>query len=182
MDSWKRIRPDNLSGAFSSGMVTATGERIFIPLRKRGRIEGDQNQEAGNGIDSYTDVSALPSLSEDDIRLIRLQNRIEIEGDDIVGPIQKFTNIGLQIPLLRKLASKGITVGTIGSNLHYLDAKTCSNARSSIDYEWKRYCDSLRHGFRKDTHIRSSSPEAVAANTRFNDLHRTRRSDHCSNT
>lgn len=122
MDSWKRIRPDSISEAFSSGMVTATGERIFIPLRKRGRTEGDKNQEEGNGIDSYTDVSALPSLSEDDIRLIRLQNRIEIEGDDIVGPIQKFTNIGLQIPLLRKLVSKGITVEVIDSNIHILDA------------------------------------------------------------
>ena len=122
MDSGKRVRPESMSGAFSSGMVTATGERIFIPLRKRERTEGDSNQEIGNGIDSYTDVSALPSLSEDDIHLIRLQNRIEIEGDDIVGPIQKFTNIGLQTPLLRKLASKGIVVHTKDPHLHVLDA------------------------------------------------------------
>ena len=49
-------------------------------------------------------------LSHEDIRLIRMQNRIEIEGDDIVGPILKFTNIGLQVPVLKKIASMGISV------------------------------------------------------------------------
>ena len=95
------------SEAFSSGMVPATGERVFIPMRKRDKVDNTLNE---NGIDSYTDLSAIPSLSDEDIRLIRMQNRIEIEGDDIVGPILKFTNIGLQVPVLKKIASMGISV------------------------------------------------------------------------
>lgn len=110
METGKRLHPKDTSEAFSSGMVTATGERIFIPLRKRERMDDERAKHVGNGIDSYTDLSALPVLSGEDIQLIRLRHRIEIEGDDIVGPIQKFTNIGLQTPLLRKLSLRGITV------------------------------------------------------------------------
>ena len=76
-------------------------------MRKRDKVDNTLNE---NGIDSYTDLSAIPSLSDEDIRLIRMQNRIEIEGDDIVGPILKFTNIGLQVPVLKKIASMGISV------------------------------------------------------------------------
>ena len=100
------MHPREASDAFSTGMVTATGERIFIPLRKREK----RSNEEKNGIDAYTDVSAIPNLSENDIKLIRMQNRITIEGDDIVGPILKFTNIGLQAPVLKKIVSMGITV------------------------------------------------------------------------
>ena len=113
METGKRLHPKDTSEAFSSGMVTATGERIFIPLRKRERVDDTRVKHVGNGIDSYTDLSALPVLSEEDIRLIRLRHRIEIEGDDIVGPIQKFTNIGLQTPLLRKLSLRGIVVWSL---------------------------------------------------------------------
>lgn len=101
------MHPREASEAFSSGMVTATGERVFIPMRKRDKVDNTLNE---NEIDSYTDLSAIPSLSDEDIRLIRMQNRIEIEGDDIVGPILKFTNIGLQVPVLKKIASMGISV------------------------------------------------------------------------
>lgn len=107
MESEKRMHPREAFEAFSSGMVTATGERVFIPLRKRENVDGPISM---NGIDSYTDLSAIPSLSDEDIRLIRMQNHIEIEGDDVVGPILKFTNIGLQAPVLKKIALMGISV------------------------------------------------------------------------
>lgn len=104
------MHPREAADAFSTGMVTATGERIFIPLRKREKRSNESTEEEKNGIDAYTDVSAIPNLSENDIKLIRMQYRITIEGDDIVGPILKFTNIGLQAPVLKKIVSMGITV------------------------------------------------------------------------
>ena len=97
------MHPREAADAFSTGMVTATGERIFIPLRKREKRSNESTEEEKNGIDAYTDVSAI-------LKLIRMQNRITIEGDDIVGPILKFTNIGLQAPVLKKIVSMGITV------------------------------------------------------------------------
>ena len=48
-----------------------------------------------------------------------MQNRITIEGDDIVGPILKFTNIGLQAPVLKKIVSMGITVLGFQFSLFY---------------------------------------------------------------
>lgn len=110
MNPEKRMHPRDAADAFSTGMVTATGERIFIPLRKREKLSDGSEESGANGIDAYTDVSAIPSLSENDIKLIRMQNKITIEGDDIVGPILKFTNIGLQAPVLKKIVSMGITV------------------------------------------------------------------------
>lgn len=119
MNSEKRMHPREAADAFSTGMVTATGERIFIPLRKREKRSNESTEEEKNGIDAYTDVSAIPNLSENDIKLIRMQNRITIEGDDIVGPILKFTNIGLQAPVLKKIVSMGITVLGFQFSLFY---------------------------------------------------------------
>lgn len=119
MNSEKRMHPREAVDAFSTGMVTATGERIFIPLRKREKRSTESPEEERNGIDAYTDVSAIPNLSENDIKLIRMQNRITIEGDDIVGPILKFTNIGLQTPVLKKIVSMGITVCGFQCSLFY---------------------------------------------------------------
>ena len=119
MNSEKRMHPREAADAFSTGMVTATGERVFIPLRKREKRSNESTEEEKNGIDAYTDVSAIPNLSENDIKLIRMQNRITIEGDDIVGPILKFTNIGLQAPVLKKIVSMGITVLGFQFSLFY---------------------------------------------------------------
>lgn len=100
----------NVDDAFSSGAVTATGERIFVPLRKRTKTEENGSISDFNGIEAYTDLRSISILSDDEIKLIRMQNRISIEGDDIVGPILQFQNIGLHEVFLQKLQERGIKV------------------------------------------------------------------------
>lgn len=111
----KRQSQDDLKDAFSSGSVTATGERIFVPIRKRVKTEsGDENPP------QPTPPLSIPlqanSLSNDEVRLLRLQNRIEVQGDDPVPPIQHFQDIGLPDPVLQRLKSKGILVWLLEAN------------------------------------------------------------------
>ena len=102
--------PVNVEDAFSSGPITATGERIFVPLRKQVKLDEKESTSQTNGVQAYTDLSSISILSDNEIKLIRLQNRISIEGDDVVGPIQHFQNIGLHEVFLQKLNQRGITV------------------------------------------------------------------------
>lgn len=99
--------PIDLGDAFSSGGVTATGERVFVPLRKRSKLN---DSDDSNGIQSYTDLHSISLLSDEEVKLIRLQSRISVEGDDVVGPILQFRNIGLHEVFLQKLHERGIRV------------------------------------------------------------------------
>ena len=104
--------PVNLQSAFSPGAITATGERIFVPFRKRIKQEEeiDSNLKS-NGIKSYGVVHHSSVLSDDEVKLIRLQNQISLEGSDIVcNPILKFSNAGLHPIFIQRLQEKGITV------------------------------------------------------------------------
>lgn len=105
----KRQSHEDVVDAFSSGSVTATGERIFIPIRKRVKTESGEETPS-----QPTPPLSIPlqgdALSNDEVRLIRLQNRIEVEGGDPVPPIQSFRDIGLPDPILQRLKSKGILV------------------------------------------------------------------------
>lgn len=123
--------PIDVEDPFSSGAVTATGERIFVPLRKRSKVDNEQLL-SDNGTTAYTDLKAISVLSEDEIKLIRMQYRITVEGDDIVGPILQFQNIGLNEVFLQKLRERNITVSFL-TLFHFSDSKTCSNARNSVD-------------------------------------------------
>lgn len=105
----KRQSHEDVVDAFASGSVTATGERIFVPIRKRVKTEPGEETPS-----QPTPPLSIPlqgnTLSNDEVRLIRLQNRIEVEGGDPVPPIQSFRDIGLPDPILQRLKSKGILV------------------------------------------------------------------------
>lgn len=98
-----------LKDAFSSGSVTATGERVFVPIRKRVKTEDDAPSPRVNAFSPILLRSS--AISDDEKKLMRLQNRIEVEGDDFVPPIRSFQEMGLPNVILQKMVSKGIQVG-----------------------------------------------------------------------
>lgn len=101
-----------LKDAFSSGSITATGERVFVPIRKRIKTEDDAPSPR---VSSFSPILlGSNALSDDEKKLIRLQNRIEVEGDDLVPPIRSFQEIGLPNVILQRMMSKGIQVGVDG--------------------------------------------------------------------
>lgn len=112
----KRLFAEDLKDAFSSGSVTATGERIFVPIRKHVKTESEEEEVPSQPIPPLSIPLQPSSLSSEEIRLIRLQNRIEVQGDDPVPPIQHFSEIGLPEPVLQRLKSKGVTVLLLNAN------------------------------------------------------------------
>ena len=136
--SKKRREEITKTDPFSLGTVTATGERIFVPIRTKATTEEQEKAE----VKPYTDLRAITVLSPDETKLIRLQNRIQVEGDDIVGPILQFRNIGLHDVFLRRLSLRKISVKS-KHKIKTVDSKTCSNARNSPYHDRKRYCYSF---------------------------------------
>ena len=100
----KRVHPSDLNDAFSSGLVTATGERIFVPIRKKATIDDSEARS------NLYKAQSSQMLSSDEIKLIRMQNQIQVEGDDLCGPILHFHDIGLCAAVEKRLTNHGIKV------------------------------------------------------------------------
>ena len=100
----KRVHPSDLNDAFSSGLVTATGERIFVPIRKKAKIDDSEARS------NLYKAQSSQMLSSDEIKLVRMQNQIQVEGDDLCGPILHFHDIGLCAAVEKRLTNHGIKI------------------------------------------------------------------------
>ena len=125
----KRGASDALSEPFSEGLITATGERVFVPIRKKQRIDYSETRK-----NIYLG-SFQSRLSYDESVLVRMQNHIQVTGDDLCGPILHFQDLNLAEPVAKRLFFREISVLLVNSILA-VGADCNSNASHSHDSHW----------------------------------------------
>ena len=125
----KRGGSDALSEPFSEGLITATGERVFVPIRKKQRIDYSETRK------NIYHGSFQSKLSHDESVLVRMQNHIQVTGDDLCGPIMHFQDLNLAEPVAKRLFFREISVLLVNSILA-VGADCNSNASHSHDSHW----------------------------------------------
>ena len=107
----KRSGSSDLYEAFSEGLITASGERVYIPIRKIQRIDYTETRK-------YIYHGCFQSrLTYDESVLVRMQNHIQVTGNDLCGPILHFQDLNLEEPVAKRLFFREISVCVANSSL-----------------------------------------------------------------
>lgn len=107
--SSKRQGPDDYEDPFSQGLVTATGERVFLPIRKMQRMGYTETRK------NIYQGCFQSKLTNDESILVRKQNHIQVIGDDLCGPILQFQDLELPEFVTRRLFYLDISVTNLNS-------------------------------------------------------------------
>lgn len=125
----KRSGSGDLYEAFSEGLITASGERVYIPIRKVQRIDYTETRK------NIYHGCFQSRLTYDESVLIRMQNHIQITGDDLCGPILHFQDLNLEEPVAKRLFFREISVYVANASLA-IGPDPNSDAGHSHDSDW----------------------------------------------
>ena len=127
--SSKRSGSNDLYEAFNEGLITASGERVFIPIRKIQRIDYTETRK------NIYHGCFQSRLTHDESVLVRMQNHIQVTGDDLSGPIMHFQDLELEDPVAKRLFFREISVCVSNSTLA-LGSDSHSDAGHSHGSDW----------------------------------------------